>query len=162
MTNEKNGSNILKYAFVGIVGGMILTACLVVGVKAYISHNQPYVEINGKVFYVEIADTEAKRRLGLMFRKRLADNHGMLFIFDKPAIQTFWMKNTYIPLDIIFIDADHKIINIATMPPETTQTCSSRGPAMYVLEISAGLCKKLRIKPGDKVIFANNLKSFIK
>ncbi len=145
-------SSRLKYAIIGILGGMIFVSCLALAVRGYIYYRQPYVKIKDNVFHVEIADTFEKRRLGLMFRKKLSENQGMLFIFDRPAIQTFWMKNTYIPLDIIFIDSDFRIINIETMPAGTLRTCSSLRKARYVLEISAGLCDKLGIKAGDRVI----------
>ncbi len=148
---DKNQNSTIKHAVWGIIAGIILTSILVIAVRAYSFYRQPYVKIGNHIFRVEIADTPEKQRLGLMFRKHLASNRGMLFIFDKPDIQTFWMKNTYIPLDIIFIDANNRIINIVTMPALTRQTCRSLRPALYVLEISAGLADKLGIKPGDKV-----------
>lgn len=108
-------------------------------------------------FNVEIADEPAEREKGLMFRKNLDEDSGMFFIFDDAKILNFWMKNTYIPLDIIFIDENFKIINIA----ENAEPCiekdvvcpgySSQLPAKYVLEISAGRAQKLGIKPSDEV-----------
>ncbi len=145
--------SLVKYGVIGVCVGAICVTILMIGVRAYIYYRQPYVEIKKNVFYVEVARTPEEQRIGLMFRKRLAKNRGMLFVFNKPAIQTFWMKNTYVPLDIIFIGADFRIINIVTMPAETLQTCSSVRPALYVLEISAGLCNKFGIKRGDTVIF---------
>ena len=93
-------------------------------------------------FEVEIADSFFKRTLGLMFRKRLAKDHGMLFLYPKPAVMSFWMKNTRVPLDIIFIKEDRKIANIEEATPCTQRPCRryhSRGKIMYVLEINQGL-----------------------
>lgn len=103
-------------------------------------------------FSVEIADTDASRELGLMFRRHLAPDRGMLFEFDRPDVQSFWMKNTLIPLDIIYIGADGRIVSIArdARPLDETPLYST-GPAKGVLEIEGGLSAKLDIEPGDKV-----------
>ena len=84
------------------------------------------VTINNTAFQVEIADTEPARNLGLMFRKSLPEKYGMLFLFDRPGIYPFWMRNTLISLDIIFIGPDRRILNVCTMPPgngRKLQTC---------------------------------------
>ena len=108
-------------------------------------------------FNVEIADEPAELQKGLMYRKNLADESGMFFIFEKPQILNFWMKNTYIPLDIIFIDENLRIINIA----DNAEPCGdsrvdcpgyfSKSPAKYVLEISGGRAEELGIKAYDEV-----------
>jgi uncharacterized membrane protein (UPF0127 family) len=87
-----------------------------------------------------------------MFRRALAADRGMLFEFDRPDVQSFWMKNTLIPLDIIYIGADGRIVSIArnARPLDETPLYSS-GPAQGVLEIEGGLSAKLGIEPGDKV-----------
>jgi uncharacterized membrane protein (UPF0127 family) len=103
-------------------------------------------------FKVEVADNEASREYGLMYRKSLAPDRGMLFEFDRPDIQSFWMKNNLIPLDILYIAADGKIISIAAdARPQDRTPLSSRGPALGVLEIQGGLAAKLGIRPGDAV-----------
>jgi uncharacterized membrane protein (UPF0127 family) len=103
-------------------------------------------------FKVEIADNEASREYGLMFRKSLAPDHGMLFEFDRPDLQAFWMKNTLIPLDIIYIGTDGRIVSIAAdARPMDTTPLYSKGPAVGVLEIEGGLAAKLGIRPGDPV-----------
>lgn len=105
-------------------------------------------------FQVEIADTEPARNRGLMFRTSLADDRGMLFIFDEVQPATFWMKNTVIPLDIIFIKADGRILNIAPMAtPYSEKVVPSAGPVKTVLELRGGRAAELGIQPGDKVVF---------
>ncbi|HEX5340361.1 MAG TPA: DUF192 domain-containing protein [Gammaproteobacteria bacterium] len=116
------------------------------------------VEIAGHHFKVEIADTEAARERGLMFRIHMASDHGMLFVYPDAQPRTFWMKNTLIPLDILFFDADKRLINIsADTPPCKTTACptySSTAPAQYVLELNSGMAGEFGIKPGDVLGFA--------
>ena len=108
---------------------------------------------NGPVLLnVEVADTEAKREQGLMFRRLMSDDHGMIFLFDVEQEISMWMKNTYIPLDMVFIGADWRIRHIAhDAEPFSTDVISSRRPASRVLEIAAGQAKKLGLAVGDKV-----------
>ena len=103
-------------------------------------------------FAVEMAETDDERSRGLMFRKELPEGKGMLFDFKVEQPVAFWMKNTYVSLDMIFIRADGRILSIA----ENTETLSERGvpsggPVRGVLEVVAGTAKKLGIKPGDRV-----------
>lgn len=103
-------------------------------------------------FRVEVAKTEEQHRLGLMFRRKLDRDAGMLFIFDIPKILKIWMKNTFIPLDILFIDSQGVIISIKERAlPMSLQTISSGEPAVAVLELNGGTVSRLDIKPGDKV-----------
>jgi len=111
------------------------------------------VTINGQSFQVELADTEPKRTVGLMFRKELPERTGMLFIFDKADLYPFWMQNTYISLDIIYLDEQKRIINVCTMPPLTESTCRPDRPARYVLELSAGSAKQYNLEPGQQAEF---------
>lgn len=103
---------------------------------------------------IEIADTEFDRELGLMMRKTMEENQGMLFIFPDAEPQSFWMRNTFIPLDMVFIDSSKQIITIRknTRPLSDTDY-SSTGPAQYVLEVNAGFTDKYGIKEGDKISF---------
>ena len=104
-------------------------------------------------FNVEVARTNAEQDKGLMFRTSLPADGGMLFPFEKPRIGSFWMKNTLIPLDMIFIDAKGKIISIAAnTKPMSTDTILSGGQALGVLEIAGGSARLLGIKPGDTVV----------
>ena len=103
-------------------------------------------------FKVEVVDNDETRELGLMFRMSLAPNAGMLFDFKAPQDVSFWMKNTYIPLDIIFIGADGHILNIARQAtPFSEANLPSAGPALGVLEIKGGRAAELGIEPGDLV-----------
>lgn len=118
----------------------------------------------------EIADDNEERMKGLMFRERLDKNSGMLFVFDSENYQTFWMKNTLIPLDIIFIDKNFKIINIENAVPCNQETCmrerfacsrsapctlyKSAKPAEYVLEVNGNFTIRNKIKAGDTVIIS--------
>lgn len=103
-------------------------------------------------FEVEIAATDQQRSMGLMFREEMAEDHGMLFLFATEGQRYFWMKNTPLPLDIIYIAANGRIVSIAAdTKPFSLDTVPSDGPAQYVLEVNAGLSAKLGIKPGDQV-----------
>ncbi|MBN8981588.1 MAG: DUF192 domain-containing protein [Rhizobiales bacterium] len=104
------------------------------------------------VFTVEMATTEQERETGLMFRKELAEGRGMLFDFSPPQMVSMWMKNTFIPLDMIFIRADGRILRIAeNTEPQSEKIISSGGLAKGVLEVIGGTARKYGIEPGDKV-----------
>ncbi|HET7122974.1 MAG TPA: DUF192 domain-containing protein [Bradyrhizobium sp.] len=105
-----------------------------------------------QVFSVEMATTEQEKETGLMYRKELPDGKGMLFDFSPEQQVSMWMKNTYIPLDMIFIRADGRILRIAeNTEPLSTRIIPSGGPAKGVLEVIAGTAKKYGIAPGDRV-----------
>jgi uncharacterized protein len=112
------------------------------------------------VFAVEIANTEPEREKGLMFRKSLPEGQGMLFDFHQEQPVSFWMRNTYIPLDMIFIRADGRILHIVeNAEPLSERMIPSNGPVLAVLEVIAGTVRKLGIAPGDRVahpIFRRN------
>lgn len=104
------------------------------------------------VFSVEMATTEEEKQTGLMWRKELPDGKGMLFDFSPEQQISMWMKNTYIPLDMIFIRADGRILRIAeNTEPLSTKIISSGGLAKGVLEVIAGTAQKYGIQPGDRV-----------
>jgi uncharacterized membrane protein (UPF0127 family) len=103
-------------------------------------------------FQVEIADDAQERARGLMFRRTMPEGEGMLFDFGEEEPASFWMENTYIPLDMLFIKADGTVESIAERTtPLSRSGVPSKGPVRYVLEINAGLSDKLGIEPGDKV-----------
>jgi len=105
-------------------------------------------------FEVYIADTKSKRKKGLMHVENLPRNYGMLFKFDSPRIASFWMKNTYISLDLLFIDKDQAIIKIHNdAKPLNLKSISSKLKVKWVLEVNGGLAEELEIKLGDKIIF---------
>jgi uncharacterized protein len=105
-------------------------------------------------FGVEIADTPAKRELGLQYRRDLPSDRGMIFLFSREAEQTFWMKNTPIPLDMIFISGERRIVGISEQAvPFSLDPRSVGRPSRFVLEINGGLSKRYGIRPGDLVRF---------
>lgn len=106
---------------------------------------------------LEIARSEAEREQGLMFRQAMAANEGMVFVFEDVAPRAFWMKDTYIPLDIIFLDGDDKVLSIGRGEPRSLASVFSGGPAGHVIELNQGTALKLGIKAGDQVRFSKNL-----
>jgi len=105
-----------------------------------------------RTFQVEIADTPQARADGLMHRRSMAPEHGMLFDFRAERPVAMWMKNTYIPLDMLFIGEDRRVRNIARRTtPLSERTVESAGPVRYVLEINGGVSDELGIRPGDAV-----------
>ena len=106
------------------------------------------------IFNVEVAKTIEERRTGLMYRKKLLNNEGMLFIFPREKIIQLWMKNTYIPLDVIFISENKVIVDIKKNMEKLSETIvKSKVKSRYALEFNAGLINKLDIEIGDKVFF---------
>jgi len=114
---------------------------------------EPEVVLKGKRFKVELATTSKEHALGLMFRDSLAEDRGMLFIFSTATTRNFWMRNTRIPLDILYFDESLRLVSVAqgAKPCHTARcpTYSSTGPARYVLELNAGKAAELGVEPGD-------------
>jgi len=103
---------------------------------------------------IEIADTDDKRTTGLMFRDRMDETQGMLFIFPEESEQAFWMKNTILPLDIIFVNSKMDIVKIQkNAEPYSEKSLPSIKPAQYVVEVNAGYCDKFGVKDGDKIVW---------
>ncbi|MEM7689855.1 MAG: DUF192 domain-containing protein [Pseudomonadota bacterium] len=111
------------------------------------------VESDGKstTFKTELALSREEQARGLMFREALADDEAMLFPNDPPQVRSFWMKNTPVSLDIIFIGADGRITNIETAMPYSLESVASKGPVIAVFEIRGGLAEELGIAAGDRV-----------
>ena len=108
---------------------------------------------NGRhAFRVEVARSDAEQAKGLMFRTEMAQDEGMLFPYDQPRVLSFWMRNTVIPLDLVFIDAQHRIINIAeNATPYSEASIVSAAPGVAVLELNGGRTRALGIVAGNKV-----------
>lgn len=101
---------------------------------------------------IEVANNEFETQQGLMFRQSMEDKQGMLFIFDNMEPRSFWMRNTYIPLDIIFIDNQRKVVSIQKNAPILNDgSLPSEGPAQFVLEMNGGWCDKNGIEKGDQL-----------
>ncbi len=137
--------------FLALAGALTMFA----GSRAHAASIQP-LEIVTKsgvhVFSVEMATTEHEKTTGLMYRRELPEGKGMLFDFSPEQEVSMWMKNTYIPLDMIFIRADGRILRIAeNTEPLSTKIIPSRGLAKGVLEVIAGTAQKYGIEPGDLV-----------
>lgn len=113
------------------------------------------VTLNGHTFTVEVADTDATREHGLMDRTEMAADHGMLFVFQDDIPRAFWMKNTKIALDMLFFDADRRLVSVQrNVPPCTSDPCpaySSGAPARYVLELNGGETQKIGVTAGDEI-----------
>lgn len=99
----------------------------------------------------EVASTPDQRTLGLMYRFSLPADHGMLFVFPEPQPLAFWMRNTFIPLSIAYIDADGRILNVAEMAPRSDASHPSRGDALYALEMRKGWFAERGVAPGARV-----------
>ncbi|MEW9808481.1 DUF192 domain-containing protein [Mesorhizobium sp. ZMM04-5] len=100
-------------------------------------------------FTIEIADDQSERSNGLMFRKTMDDDHGMLFVFEQTRPVGFWMKNTPMPLDLIFIGEDGKVIDVLPGEPFSEAQISPGEPTRFVLELKRGMAEKAGIKGGD-------------
>lgn len=99
----------------------------------------------------QLAMTPQQREVGLMFRKEMPQAEGMLFIFEQPATQCFWMKNTILPLTAAFVADDGRIVNLADMKPQTEDSHCSEEPVRYVLEMNQGWFVKKNLKKGNKL-----------
>lgn len=137
----------LKTALAGILAGLVATMTTACAEPAR------HVELKGERFTVELAVTRDEQAMGLMFRESMPDDHGMLFIFDREAPRSFWMKNTRIPLDILYFDANLELVSVQhNVRPCAVQQCPgypSTGPAQYVFELNAGKAKALGVERGD-------------
>lgn len=119
--------------------------------------NGAWVELKGKRFAVEVADDAAERERGLMFRDTLAADSGMIFIHDYEEPLAYWMKNTRIPLDILYFDHTRRLVSAQQRVPPCSlgDQCppfASTGPALYVLELNAGVAESLGVHAGDQLV----------
>ena len=136
----------MRYCFSFIALMIIATGCM---------SAEPQVVLNGQRYTVELALEPKDQALGLMFRDELPADRGMLFIFPDQRMRSFWMKNTRIPLDILYFDDQLRLVSVAeNARPCRTPVCSgypSAGPARYVLELNAGEAARLGVQPGDEL-----------
>jgi uncharacterized membrane protein (UPF0127 family) len=137
-----------------ILGFLLLSGCA--------SAKSPWVELAGKRYQVEIANDDASRARGLMFREHMDENHGMLFIHDAEMPLAYWMKNTKIPLDILYFDNQRKLVaQQRDVPPcSAGNACPaypSNAAARYVLELNAGQAQRLKLENGAELRLDPNL-----
>ena len=120
------------------------------GAQAQEAQNLPTLTLSAGMYNIvaQVAQTPQQREIGLMFRKSMAPHEGMLFVFEEPATQCFWMKNTLIPLSAAFIASDGTIVNIEDMAPQTENSHCSRKPVRFVLEMNQGWFAKRGLKAG--------------
>ena len=105
-------------------------------------------------FKVELAETPAQMTQGLMFRTSLAPDAGMLFDYKQPTVATMWMRNTLIPLDMLFVDAQGRIVNIHQRAvPQSLDVIAAAAPVRVVIELNGGTAARLGIEPGDRVVY---------
>jgi hypothetical protein len=148
---NSSANEMRRYVFFFLIALLLLSAAS--------CEAQPRVTIITKsgrevAFQVEVADTPAKRTMGLQYRKELASDRGMIFLFPSEAPQSFWMKNTPIPLDMIFINRERKIVGIVERTvPFSLDSRSVGVPSQFVLEINGGLAKQYGLQAGDTVRF---------
>jgi uncharacterized membrane protein (UPF0127 family) len=109
------------------------------------------MNLGGKTFTIEIARTDKTREHGLMDRDSMPADHGMIFVFKDEQPRAFWMRNTRIPLDIVFISADGQIVSVHSMKPFDLSSTRSAGPAKYAIELNEGVAAAQNLKPGDKL-----------
>ena len=144
-----------RRGLIGLIVGLMLIGCAGQPVSAK-SRLEPLsiISASGRAeFQVEVVDNDRTREQGLMYRKALAPDRGMLFDFKRPREVAFWMKNTFIPLDLIFIRADGRVLSIARNARPFDETpLASGGPILGVLEIPGGRAAELGVLPGDRVL----------
>jgi uncharacterized membrane protein (UPF0127 family) len=168
-TKSKNKFNLNASKVVTII--VLIAVAVFFIVNNFINNNEPEVKYytfkkegeltftdslgNAKIkIDLEIADNEYERQLGLMNRKSMEENQGMLFIFQYERMQSFWMRNTLIPLDMMFINKDNKIITIhKNTKTLSAQSYPSTAPAIYVVELVGGFTDKYNIIVGDKIFW---------
>ena len=115
----------------------------------YSSNRDSITQIN-----IEIAENEKDQQMGLMFRNSMSDSIGMLFIFQSQELRNFWMKNTYLSLDIIFVNSQNEIVKIqSNTEPLTEDLYPSERPAQFVVEVNSGFTEKFKIQEGDRIQF---------
>ena len=135
------------------VSGRFFAALLACAPLAGCAADGPTVELKGERYAVQIADEFDEQVRGLMFVREMPDDHGMLFVYDHAEPQAFWMKNCYIPLDILYFDGNARFVsahyNVPVCRGDPCPNYASEKPARYVLELNAGVGRALGLAPGD-------------
>jgi len=133
---------------------LVLTSCAVwVMAQDLPQTNLPRIKLQAGMYQIDtqLAQTPDQRSMGLMFRKEMPQHEGMLFVFEQPATQCFWMKNTFLPLTAAFVADDGTIVNLVDMKPQTTDSHCSTKPVRFVLEMNQGWFAKKGLKAGSRL-----------
>jgi len=130
-----------------------LAVAMLLAVPAVTYAQLPRIQLNAGIHVIraELANTPESRMQGLMFRKTLGTSDGMLFVFDEPERQCMWMRNTYVPLSVAFIDAKGAILNVEDMEPLTENSHCASGPAKFALEMNKGWFASRGLKAGTRI-----------
>jgi uncharacterized membrane protein (UPF0127 family) len=150
---------IAAIAVLALAAAASAAACYYAGIDSDGGSRVDFIGSNGAVtsVYVEVADTPAELQQGLMYRTSLGENNGMLFIFGRDGPESFWMENTPLPLDMVFINSGMEIVDINhNATPNSTSAFTSRESCRYVVEVNGGFCERHGIGIGDKTrIYVN-------
>ena len=130
---------------------LLLFVALGASAEGLVTFKTSHVKVAGHPLKVELALSEEQREQGMMFRKTMGKEDGMLFVFDAPGYHAMWMKNTLIALSVAFMDKDGVILNILDMEPQTLDSHMAAGPAVYAIETNKGWFAEKKVKAGDKV-----------
>ncbi|MBC7375868.1 MAG: DUF192 domain-containing protein [Burkholderiaceae bacterium] len=132
---------------------LLALACTLAFAQEEPQMNLPRVNVGAGMYQIDsqVAFTPEQRQIGLMFRKEMPAHEGMLFVFEQPSTQCFWMKNTILPLSAAFVADDGSIVNIVDMKPQTTDSHCSLKPVRFVLEVNQGWFAKRKIQAGFKL-----------
>lgn len=118
-----------------------------------VAGDRAFVSVDGHSVDCDLALTDAQRMYGMMGRKSMGANEGMFFVFPQPAQQSFWMRDTHVPLDVIFADETGRVLNVEQGHPMSEYRMLSKGPAKFVLEVPMGWCRSRRVGPGSIIRF---------
>ena len=145
---------VLSLVAIVLLGFIGARGCQRTGVNGPHPQSLPVVQVKlgPTTFALEIANTDSTREMGLMHRDSMPADHGMIFVFPDEDQLSFWMKNTHIPLDIVYADADGKVVSIKQMRPLDETGVPSDGPAKYAVELNQGAAKRAGINAGDKLL----------
>ena len=157
----------MKKRLLSIIITVVIILIILIVITNSIDHNSKYYDyqqnisqvcVKDNCFKVKLALTESERQKGLMYTTNLSEDSGMLFIFQEESIHPFWMKNTLIPLDMIWVNSNDEVVFIKNNAQPCNETCKNIVPnssSTYTLEINAGLAEKYNISVGNKLIFPN-------
>ena len=136
-----------------LLAGAVLLACCATWAQPTPQMDLPHVTMQAGMYRIDaqVAMNERQREIGLMFRTEMPQPEGMLFVFELPAVQCFWMKNTVLPLTAAFVAEDGRIVNLADMKPQTTDSHCSTEPVRYTLEMEQGWFTKHGVSAGKQL-----------